>query len=70
MDMPTTRLNVSRGEEFKNVTLDNGCIGPTVPTERIASLVDAINQVTGTTALVERLKLVRRQDGKDKQSSR
>jgi len=70
LDMPTTRLNVSRGEKYKNVTLDNGCIGPTVPTERINSLVKTINEVTGTTTLLERLKQVRRQDGKDKQPSK
>lgn len=66
MDMPTTRLKVSRGEKYKNVTLDNGCIGPTVPTGRVNSLVKTINEVTGTTSLLERLKQVRRQDDKDK----
>ena len=69
MDMPTTRFNVSRGEEYKNVTLDNGCLGPTVPTARINGLLKAINQVTDTTALLKRLKRVRPPDGKDKHLS-
>ena len=70
MDMPTTSLNVSRGEKYKNVLLDAGCIGPTVPTKRINALVEVINEVTGTWALVERLKRVRPRDANDKAPSK
>ena len=70
MDMPTTRLNVSRGEAYKNVSLDGGCIGPTVPTDRINALLETVNQVTGPKALLEKLKRVRPRDGRDEKPSK
>jgi hypothetical protein len=64
-DMSTISLSVSRsrGYRSKNVALDSGCLGPTVPTERINALIKAIDQVTGTGELLEQRKQVRQPDG-------
>jgi hypothetical protein len=63
--MSTLSLSVSRsrGYRSKNVELDTGCVGPTVPTERINALIKAIDQVTATGALLEQRKQVRQPDG-------
>lgn len=60
-DMSTLSLSVSRGRGYrnKNVDLYTGCLGPTVPTERVNALIKAIDQVTGTGALLEQRKLVK-----------
>lgn len=64
-DMSTLSLSVSRGRGYRNksVVLYTGCLGPTVPTERINVLIKAIDQVTGTGALLERRKQVHQPDG-------
>lgn len=64
-DMSTLSLSVSRGsgDRIKSVSLYTGCLGPTVPTERINALIKAIDQVTGTGALLEQRKQARRRDG-------
>lgn len=57
-DMPTISVTVSRGRGYhdKSVALDTGCVGPTVPTERINALIKAIDLVTGTGMLLEQRK--------------
>ena len=64
-DMSTLSLTVSRGRGYRNksVELYTGCVGPTVPTERINALIKAIDQVTGTGALLEQRKRLRPLDG-------
>lgn len=64
-DMWTVSLHVSRdqGHRNKSVILYAGCLGPTVPTGRINALIKAIDQVTGTGALLEQRKQARRPDG-------
>ncbi len=63
-DMSTLSLSVSRGRGYRNksVVLYTGCLGPTVPTERINVLIKAVDQVTGTGALLERRKQARQPD--------
>ena len=65
-DMSTLGVSVSRGggQRNKSVVLDTGCLGPTVPTERINALIKAIDQITGTGALLERRKQARLSDGR------
>lgn len=65
-DLWTLSLQVSRGQgrRSKGVVLYAGCYGPTVPTERINALIKAIDQVTGTAALLEQRKQARRPEGK------
>lgn len=65
-DMSTLSLHVSRDQRRrnKNVILYVGCLGPTVPTERFNALIETIDQVTGTWALLEQRKQAGRQDGK------
>ena len=64
-DMSTLGFSVSRRQGLRNksVVLYAGCLGPTVPTERINVLIKAIDQVTGTGALLEQRKQARRPDG-------
>jgi hypothetical protein len=64
-DMSTLSLSVSRGRGYRNksVVLYTGCLGPTVPTERINTLIKDIDQVTGTGALLERRKQARQSGG-------
>lgn len=64
-DMWTISLHVMRGQGYrdKSVVLYTGCLGPTVPTERISALIKAIDQVTGTGALLKQRKQARRPDG-------
>ena len=64
-DMSTLSLNVSRGRGYRNksVVLYTGCLGLTVPTERINALIKVIDQITGTGALLERRKQPRQSDG-------
>lgn len=63
-DMSTLSFGVSRGPGYpnKSVHLYAGCLGPTVPTERINALIKAIDQVTGTGALLEQRKRARQPD--------
>jgi hypothetical protein len=60
-DMSTLSFSVHRGHGHRNksVVLYTGCLGPTVPTERIDALIKAIDQVTGTGALLEQRKQAR-----------
>lgn len=64
-DMPTMSLHLSReqGQHIKSVVLYAGCIGPAVPSARIHTLIRAIDQVTGTGALLEQRKKLRRPNG-------
>ena len=64
-DMWTLSLNVSRslGYRNKSVELYTGCLGPAIPTERIHALINSIDQVTRTRALLEQRKQVRRSEG-------
>jgi len=64
-DMSTLSLSMSRGRGFrnKNVVLYTGCLGPAIPTERIDTLIKAIDRVTGTGALLERRKQARQRHG-------
>jgi hypothetical protein len=59
-DMSTISFSVSRtgGSRNKHVALYTGCVGATVPTVRINTLIKAIDQVTGTTKLLEHRKNV------------
>jgi len=59
-DMPTLHFMVIRGQgnRIKRVTLDVGCMGLDVPTERIKTLTEAIDLVAGTGALLEKRKRV------------
>lgn len=54
-DQSTLLFHVDRGRDHrkKSVTLYAGCLGPGVPSERINALINAINQVTSTDALLE-----------------
>jgi len=63
-DMSTLTLSVSRGRGYRNKSVDlyTGCLGPTVPTERVNALIKAIDQVTGTGALLEQRKLIKPAD--------
>jgi hypothetical protein len=65
-DMSTLGFHVTRdqGRRNKSVVLYAGCVGPTVPNARIHALIKAIDQVTGTGALLEQRKKLRRPDGK------
>jgi hypothetical protein len=60
-DMSTISFDVSRsrGYRSKKVVFDSGCVGPNMPTARINLLIKAIDQVTGTTQLLEERKKVR-----------
>jgi hypothetical protein len=64
-DMSTLSLSMSRGRGYRNksVALYTGCLGPTVPTERINTLIKDIDQVTGTGALLKRRKQARQSGG-------
>jgi len=65
-DFSTLIFHVSRaqGQRNKRVVSYAGCLGPTVPTDRINALIKAIDQVTGTGALLEQRMQVGRSDGK------
>lgn len=58
-DMSTLSVKVSRGQRHKSVDLYAGCLGPTVPNERVDALIKVIDQVTGTGALLDRRKQVK-----------
>jgi hypothetical protein len=64
-DMSTLSFSVSRGPGYPNKSVDLyvGCLGPTVPIERINALIKAIDQVTGTRALLEQRKQARQPAG-------
>ena len=49
-------INRDQGRHTKSVILYAGCLGTTVPTERINALIKAIDQVTGTEALLAQRK--------------
>ncbi len=55
-DMSTLTLHVGRKrrERDKSVELYTGCYGPAIPTDRVNALIKAIDEVTGTGALLER----------------
>lgn len=63
-DMATVVLTASQrqGLQTKRVVLNTGCVGAAVPTKRIAELINAISQITGTRVLLERRKLVQTSD--------
>lgn len=65
-DLWTTSLRLSRdgGQRSTTVDLYAGCLGPTVPTGRINALIKAVDQVTGTGALLEQRKKPGRPDEK------
>ncbi|MCC2956316.1 DUF6438 domain-containing protein [Massilia sp. IC2-477] len=54
-DMSTILVSLSRGRGYRNKSVEiyTGCLGPSVPTERINALIKAIDPVTGTGALLE-----------------
>lgn len=60
-DMSTLILTVrwEQGAREKRVVLYTGCVGPTVPAERIGTLINTIDSVTGTGALLEQRKRVK-----------
>jgi hypothetical protein len=64
-DLWTTTVHLSRdqGQRNKSVVLYAGCVGPTIPAARMSALIKAIDQVTGTGALLEQRKKLRRPDG-------
>ncbi|QOL47985.1 DUF6438 domain-containing protein [Massilia litorea] len=64
-DMSTLSFHVTRdhGQRNKSVVLYAGCVGPTIPSARMSALIKAIDQVTGTGALLEQRKKLRRPDG-------
>jgi hypothetical protein len=64
-DMSTISFNVSRsrGYRSKRVVFNTGCVGPNMPIERINALIKAIDQVTGTTQLLEQRKKVHQSGG-------
>lgn len=64
-DMSTLSVTVSRGrgQRNKSVELYTGCLGPTVPAERIDALIKAIDRVTGTGTLLEPRKHENASDG-------
>lgn len=55
-DRPVLSFSVSAPGRKKSVVLDTGCVGPAIPSERISALIKAIDQVSGTTALIEQRK--------------
>jgi hypothetical protein len=65
-DMSTVSFNVirTRGYPSKRVVFDAGCVGPTIPAERINALIKAIDQVTGTGNLLEQRERVQHPDGR------
>ena len=65
-DLSTLIFHVNRdqGQRSKRVVSYAGCLGPTVPTDRINALIKAIDQVTGTGALLEQRKQAGRVGGK------
>ena len=71
-DMSILSFSVSRGQGVRNktVVLNTGCLGPTVPVERINALIKAIDQVTHTGELLEQRKQVYRPDGAAVESSK
>lgn len=60
LEISVTRAN---GYRNKSVRLYTGCIGPQVPTERITALLDAVDRVTGTDALLAQRKQSRARHG-------
>ncbi|WP_288379513.1 DUF6438 domain-containing protein [uncultured Massilia sp.] len=65
MDASTLSISLTRASGHRNKSVDRytGCLGPRVPTERIGALIDAIDKVTGTAALLEQRKRLRPQNG-------
>lgn len=61
-DLWTMSLHLVRdqGRRNKSVILYAGCIGPSIPNARMSALIKAIDQVTGTGALLEQRKKLRR----------
>lgn len=64
-DLWTVSLYLGRdqGRRNKSVILYAGCTGPTIPSARMNALIKAIDQVTGTGALLEQRRKLRRPDG-------
>jgi hypothetical protein len=64
-DLWTMSLHLGRdhGLRNKSVVLYAGCTGPAIPSARMNALIKAIDQVTGTGALLEQRKKLRRPDG-------
>ncbi|THC45461.1 DUF6438 domain-containing protein [Massilia sp. Mn16-1_5] len=60
MSTQSVRVNRRQGARSDYVILYAGCLGPTVPTRRINALFSAVDQVTGTGALIEQRKRARR----------
>lgn len=56
-DQSTLSFSVKRGSRTKTVHLYAGCLGPMVPAKRIGELIETIDQVAGTGALLEKLEL-------------
>jgi hypothetical protein len=63
MSTLTVRVNRGQGAPSKYVILYAGCLGPTVPSGRINALFKAIDQVTGTEALLAQRTQAGRRDG-------
>ncbi len=55
-DMSDLHFSVRRGDRMKTVQFYAGCVGPRIPTDRINALMKAIDQVTGTGALLAQRK--------------
>lgn len=60
MSTQSVRVNRRQGARSDYVILYAGCIEPTVPSERLNALFTAVDQVTGTRALIARRKQARR----------
>ncbi|VXA99701.1 DUF6438 domain-containing protein [Massilia sp. 9I] len=71
-DMSTITVGLTRGRGYRNksVELYTGCVGPTVPTERINTLIKAIDPITGTSTLLEQRKQASRQNGEQSAPAR
>lgn len=65
MDASTLSIGLTRARGYRNksVELYTGCLGPRVPTTRIGELIDAIDKVTGTAALLKQREESRPKDG-------
>ncbi|MGX9221717.1 DUF6438 domain-containing protein (plasmid) [Massilia varians] len=64
-DMPTIYLWVSWKQEnrHKSVFLDAGCVGPAVPAERLDALIKTVDQVVGSSFLLEQRKRAKPSNG-------
>lgn len=71
-DMSTLSFRVIRGHGYpsKSVEFYAGCLGSRVPLERINALIKAIDQVTGTEALLDQRKQAHQPDGRAAESSK